>query len=194
MIESYLSLLYQKHIGEPSAKIIGKALSPNQITFVSCLLGVLVLPALVWGQALIATILLLLSGYLDTLDGTVARLKGKSSPVGAVMDIVADRIVEFAVILGLFAIDPIKRGWIAMFMLGSCFICVTSFLVVGIFIPNQSQKSFHYNPGLIERAEAFCFFILMIWIPQLFLVLGIIFTILVFLTSFLRIKQFIRLA
>ena len=75
-------------------------------------------------------------------------------------------------------------------MLGSVFICVTSFLIVSLFIPNTGEKSFHYSPGIIERAEAFFFFSLMILLPQYFTVLSLIFSLLVFLTAFIRIKEF----
>lgn len=61
-------------------------------------------------------------------------------------------------------IAPQERGLWCMLTLGSMLLCITSFLVVGIFTENQSQKSFHYSPGLMKRAEAFSFFIaMMIW-------------------------------
>jgi hypothetical protein len=81
-------------------------------------------------------------------------------------------------------------GIFSLLMLGSILICVTSFLVVGIFLENTSQKSFYYSPGLIERAEAFLFFVLMILFSKAFSILAVIFSILVFLTAALRLYQF----
>jgi len=139
-----------------------------------------------------AILLLLISGFLDTLDGTVARLTDKTSDVGSVLDIASDRMVELAVMMGLYLVDPAHRALGVLFMLGSCYLCITCFLVVAIFSPNSSEKGFHYSPGLIERAEAFLFFIAMILYPRYFAFLGYLFTGLVFLTSYLHIKQFLR--
>lgn len=47
--------------------------------------------------------------------------------MGTILDIIFDRIVEFAIIFGLFTVDPVHRAGIALFMLGSILICVTSF-------------------------------------------------------------------
>ncbi len=138
----------------------------------------------------LAFTLLIITGYLDILDGSVARAVGYPSSIGAVLDIVSDRIVEFSVIVGLFAVDPVSRGLICLLMSGSVLICITSFLVVGIFVPNTGEKSFHYSPGLMERSEAFLFFGLMMLFPSLFMWLGILFVVLVALTAVIRVKEF----
>lgn len=191
MIESFVRPYYQFLFVNPIAKR-SKEISPETITFFACMTGILAAFALILNLLLIATTLLLISGFMDTLDGTVARMKNKVSDIGTVLDIISDRAVEFAMIFGLFLVDPARRGFAILAMLGSCYLCITSFLVVGIFTPNNSQKGFHYSPGLIERAEAFIFFIMMIWLPDYFFVLAFFFTVLVLLTSYLHIKQFIK--
>lgn len=192
MIENYIRPAYQKLCVDPIAKRLVDKCTPNQITLFACFLGILIMPALSMHRPLLATLLLLLSGYCDTLDGTLARLNSTNSNAGTMFDIVIDRIVEFAVILGLFAVDPMHRGWETLFMLGSVMICVTSFLVVGIFTPNSSNKGFHYSPGLIERFEAFVFFTAMIWLPHYFQWFSSVFSILVGWTAYLRVSQFVR--
>ena len=140
----------------------------------------------------LAVVLLLLSGYLDVLDGTLARLRKTSSALGTVYDIIADRIVEFSVIFGLFILAPNERAMACLLMLGSVLLCVTSFLVVGIFSDKKTNKNFDYSPGLIERAEAFMFFIAMILLPKYFLFLAYIFISLVCLTTIARVFEFKR--
>lgn len=191
MLETYLRPAYQCYLVEPIAKRVTR-FSPKKVTYFACLSGLLMVPALMLGLLTIATLLLIVSGFLDTLDGTLARIKSKESDVGTVLDIISDRAVEFAAILGLYAVDPTHRGLLALAMLGSCYLCVTSFLVVGIFTPNRSEKGFHYSPGLIERAEAFIFFIMMIWLPDYFATLASLFTLLVLLTTYLHLKQFMQ--
>lgn len=190
MIEAILRPTFQKKCVDPVAKAVVKGVTPNVITFFAVVSGISIIPALVFDAVPLACILLLISGYLDVLDGTVARLKSKTTPVGTMLDIIGDRIVEFSVILGLYLVDPIDRGLVSLCMLGAILVCVTSFLVVGIFTPNTSQKSFHYSPGIIERFEAFVFFCAMILFPGAFNALGIILTLLILFTGLVRVIEF----
>ncbi|MBS0271188.1 MAG: CDP-alcohol phosphatidyltransferase family protein [Proteobacteria bacterium] len=190
MIEPYIRPLYQNVVGDPMARLIGKILSPNKITVIGVLTGVGIAPALFYEQTLLALILLALSGLFDTLDGTVARLFYQHSPYGTALDIVGDRIVEFAILLGLYFVSSEDRAFDVLIMLGSILICVTSFLVVGIFSENSSSKSFHYSPGLMERPEAFVFFAAMILFPEFFHMLAFLFTFLVTLTAVIRMAEF----
>lgn len=192
MIEAILRTPFQKVFVNPVAKAVAKVLTPQIITFLAAFSGILIIPALIFEAIPLACALLFISGYLDMLDGTVARLKAKSTAIGSMLDIIGDRVVEFAVILGLYLVDPVERGTVSLMMLGSILICVTSFLVVAIFTPNRSRKSFHYSPGLIERFEAFVFFLAMILFPRAFNAFGIIFTILVFFTALVRVTEFCR--
>jgi len=166
-------------------------LSPIHVTLLALFSGALTPPLLLTHHTLAALICLLTSGFLDTLDGSLARHKGETSPQGALLDITSDRFVEFSVILGLYLYAPPARALLSLLLLGGIFFCVTTFLVVGIFQENSSEKSFHYSPGIIERGEAFIFFSLMIIFPSLFTPLATLFTALLFLTSFLRIKHFL---
>jgi phosphatidylserine synthase len=189
MLEAYLRPIYQLYIVNPIAK--KTAFSPQQITYLAGLSGVLAALALVFNFPKLAILFLLFSGFLDTLDGTVARMENTTSSIGTISDILCDRIVEFAIILALFLIDPTHRAIPSLIMLGSCYLCVTSFLVVGIFTHNNSQKGFQYGVGLVERFEAFIFFIAMILVPNYFSGIAYLFSGLVFLTTYLHIKNFI---
>lgn len=190
MIEQTIRQPYQKIAVDPVARLLSDRFSPNTITWLSGGLGVFVLPALMFNHPILALIVLLMSGYCDTLDGTLARLTNKATAWGSVLDITMDRLVEFWVVLALFWVDPTQRGVWCIFMLGSMMLCITSFLVVGIFVPNTSHKSFHYSRGLMERAEAFIFFAAMIIWPEYFHVLACLFIFLVTLTGVIRLYQF----
>ncbi len=190
MIEQYLRPWYQKIFVNPLIKAFGKRITPNQITAFSALTGLLILPALLLKQTALAVVLLLLSGYLDTLDGSLARIQNKSSDWGSVLDIMSDRLVEFTVVLALFLQHPVDRGLDSLLICGSMLLCITSFLVVGIFSQNNSEKSFYYSPGFIERAEAFIFFIFMLVWPAYFHILALLFVFSVSLTAVIRLFEF----
>lgn len=168
-------------------------LTPNFITVLACFFGIATLPLLVFDLPWVALAFLLGSGFLDTLDGSLARHLKITSHKGSALDIVSDRIVEFSVVLGLCLIDPSQRALPSFLMVGSMFLCITTFLVVGILTVNDSEKGFHYSPGIMERAESLIIFSLMIIFPSAFVFLAYLFTFLVFLTAFVRMKQFWKL-
>jgi archaetidylinositol phosphate synthase len=190
MIETHFRLTYQKLCVNWVAQRLANKVSHHTITAAALILGVVSAFALIKQHILLATIFLLLSGYCDTLDGTIARMQNTSSAFGSMLDIVGDRIVEIAIVLALFSLAPSSRAWLSLGMLSSMLICITSFLVVGIYQENNSTKGFHYSVGLIERAEAFAFFLAMMWLPAYFKWLAISFIILVLMTSLIRIYEF----
>lgn len=193
MIDSYLRSPYQTLLVNPVVSLLSRSgVTPHTLTALALAAGVLICPAIALGHNYLALLLLIITGYLDTLDGTLARLHDATSPTGAVFDIVSDRVVELSVISGLFLVEPTTRGIVSMAMLGSVLICVTSFLVVGIFTENNSAKSFHYSPGIMERTEAFAFFAAMILLPSMYTGLGALFSLLVGLTAVIRVMQFAK--
>ncbi|MCY1691791.1 CDP-alcohol phosphatidyltransferase family protein [Exiguobacterium sp. SL14] len=53
--------------------------------------------------------MLWISGMLDVIDGTMAR-KEKTTPIGTILDLVLDRIVELSVLIGLALRFPKRRS------------------------------------------------------------------------------------
>ena len=87
---------------EPGARLF-KALgfTPNAITllgFSICVVSAYLVGSgwLVWGGAVF-----LIGGILDLFDGALARLTGKASPFGALLDSVFDRLGEAALFVGM---------------------------------------------------------------------------------------------
>ncbi|MFQ5729421.1 MAG: CDP-alcohol phosphatidyltransferase family protein [Waddliaceae bacterium] len=194
MIDSHFRSPYQTLMIDPLlCKLAKLNIRPHIYTWIALISGAAILPALYYQKFFLAFLLLLVSGFLDTLDGSIARAKNLATPKGAVFDIVSDRIVETSTIIGLYLVEPSSRGFFCLLMLSSAFLCVTSFLVVGIFMQNTSEKSFHYSPGIMERTEAFIFFSLMILFPSSFTPLSLLFSFLVILTAIIRIRQFHKL-
>ncbi|RNJ75770.1 MAG: CDP-alcohol phosphatidyltransferase family protein [Nitrosopumilus sp. H13] len=93
----------------PALEKIGRGfastgLSPDFWTVTG--LGVAALSAVVYGLGMqyaliIGGVLLLASGFLDVVDGQVARVSGRTSARGSYLDSVFDKIAEVAVFLGI---------------------------------------------------------------------------------------------
>lgn len=190
MLEQSLRHYYQLVLVDPILPNLSHRITPLSITWLSGVFGLLFVPFVLLDKPFFAISFLLISGYLDTLDGSLARFQNKSSNFGSVMDIVMDRIVEFSTVFALYLFDPQHRATLVILMLGSILLCITSFLVVGIFADNNSHKSFYYSPGLMERAEAFIFFIFMTLFPSHFNFFAVVFCFLVCLTALIRLLEF----
>jgi len=194
MIDSYGRGPYQKWIITPLINTgLFSNIHPNTITLCATCIGLLTIPLALLNQSVAAAIALVLSGFLDTLDGSLARAQNSSSEKGTLLDIISDRIVEVSAILALYLLDPSARGLICLLMLGSALLCITTFLTVGIFTENATEKGFAYSAGLMERFEAIALITIMLLFPATFVWLGLIFILGTLYTATWRTYQFSKI-
>lgn len=134
--------------------------TPNLVTLLAFILGLGAGALLYLREPIPAIIVLWLSGLFDAVDGTMARLSGKSSLFGAVLDVTADRIVELSFVWAFALRRP--DCLVPLLALVSCILLsMTIFLTTGMLAQNHSSKSFYYPAGLMERTEGFLLFSLM---------------------------------
>lgn len=76
-------------------------LSPNAWTITALVPAIAGFIALLYGQLLFGAALFILSGFMDAIDGAVARVTGTVSNLGAFLDGIIDRYVELLLYLGL---------------------------------------------------------------------------------------------
>lgn len=181
---------------QPAFDLLGKGLAamnltPNNITVIAFIMGIGSALAIAFDYPVLSLTLLWLSGLLDVLDGTVARLTGQSSPIGAYLDLIFDRLVEGAMIIGFFVWMPDLVWGLLIFQAGAMF-NFTTFMLAGTLFKNQGKKSMHYDIGLLERTETFILFTLMILLPKVAFILLMVFNALMILTGILRFQRIIR--
>lgn len=85
----------------PARLLVRMGVSPNSLTLSGLLLNFLVAAVLATGQPIIGGFLVLLVNAFDMLDGSVARLSGKVTRFGAMLDSTLDRYSEGIIFLGL---------------------------------------------------------------------------------------------
>lgn len=167
-------------------------LTPNNVTILALLLGISTSIFLYFDMQIIAVTLLWVSGYLDAVDGAMARRSNSSSSFGTLLDIVSDRIVEVSIVLvlGLKFVDVRYN----LIVLTVCILMsMTIFLTVGALSEKKGVKSFYYQAGVAERSEGFIFFSLMILIPSYLGIITNIFSILIIITAIQRFLEAKRL-
>ena len=184
---------YVNPIIELGAKFLLRLkLTPNNVTILALLLGIATSIFLYFDMQIIAVILLWVSGYLDAVDGAMARRTNSSSSFGTLLDIVSDRIVEVSIVLvlGLKFVDVRYN----LIVLTVCILMsMTIFLTVGALSEKKGVKSFYYQAGVAERSEGFIFFSLMILIPSYLGIITNIFSILIIITAIQRFFEAKRL-
>ena len=104
--------------------------------------------------------LLALSAAFDAIDGTIARECAAPSALGGVFDLVSDRVVETAVIIGI-AWGHSELYFPALVLVGSWYVNITVFLAVGAALERHGPKLIEYPPGILERTEALVFFVIL---------------------------------
>ncbi|MDW7657919.1 MAG: CDP-alcohol phosphatidyltransferase family protein [Bacillota bacterium] len=185
-----------RSIFQPIFNLLAKPLvilhiQPDSITWAAFALGIAAGLCLALGFPVWSLALLWLSGLLDVLDGTVARLTGKSGKVGAYLDLVLDRMVEAAIILGFAWAYP-DTAFVCLLFFTAVLFNFTTFVVAGALFQNQGSKSMHYDVGLAERTETFIVFTLIVLFPLAGTIILLIFDAIIFLTGILRFIRIVR--
>lgn len=121
----------------------------------------------------LATLLLSLSGFCDTLDGALARLYGEMTVLGSFLDSLLDRYVDAAVICGLIIGGICDAFWGSLALIGS-------FMTSYIRAKSEAAGIPMESIGIMERAERILVIIIastinIIWIESSALNISMIF-------------------
>jgi len=100
--DGYISRRINRKLSEPMARLLAKTkVTPNQMTLTSFGIALLSFISFVFGQNIVAGLLVQLSSIVDGVDGSLARRKGMTSEFGGFLDSVLDRYADVLIVLGL---------------------------------------------------------------------------------------------
>lgn len=187
MLDTHARKYFQPIIQKVADIFIRNNFTANQVTFIAFVLGMSTGIFTYYGMGITAVAIMWLSGLLDAVDGSVARVKG-STPFGTVLDITFDRLVEISIILGIALRYP-EIQFELLLLTCSIIFSMTVFLTTGMMAEKQGQKSFYYQAGVAERTEGFIFFSLMILFPTYAQTLTIVFFGLIVFTASQRMRE-----
>jgi archaetidylinositol phosphate synthase len=154
-------------------------LTPNMISglgIILALLAAVAYAASAWQinplYLLVATVLLLLSGFCDVLDGVVARIHGKATVFGGFLDSLLDRYADAAVYAGIIVSGLCDVIWGLAAIIGSLLVSYSRARAEAAGIKMESV-------GLAERAErililAVASVIAFLWQPETVMNIAII--------------------
>ncbi|MCB0171057.1 MAG: CDP-alcohol phosphatidyltransferase family protein [Anaerolineae bacterium] len=142
---------YSRSFLEPLARFISTTgVSPNVITIVGFILMVGVAFVLAQGHFLLGGILITGVAIFDAVDGTLARMMGRTSRFGAFLDSTLDRFSEAVIFLGLFVYYINQDGQLELILIyatvvGSLMVSYARARAEGIGVPLKD--------GLFTRFE-----------------------------------------
>ncbi|WP_458701591.1 CDP-alcohol phosphatidyltransferase family protein [Sulfurospirillum sp. 1307] len=186
MIDTYARGYFSKLFLAIAKLLLSLHVKPLHVTVFSLFIGVVGAIYFYVGLHITSLILLWLSGFMDVLDGELARLSNQSSQKGALLDIFFDRIVEISYI---FAFIGTASSESLLVLSCTIILSMTLFLSVGAMSQKESKKAFYYQAGLIERTEGFILFSLMIMFADFSTYIAYLFAFLILLTVGQRLKE-----
>ena len=126
----------------PLAKRVN--VNPNIITLISLIIAALSGVSFWHGNLLLGGSLILFSGFLDVMDGSIARYHNRTNEFGAFFDSTMDRFSDGIIILGLIA-----GGWINWYV---GILAVHSAITISYVKASAESKGISCNVGIAERA------------------------------------------
>ncbi len=192
MLDTHARKFFDKLFDKTADGFLALNLHPNHVTGITLVVGLSAGVVLYAGHPVVSTALLWLSGFLDAVDGSMARKTGKASSSGAMLDIVSDRIVELSIFWALALRHP-GSLYAMLALVSAVLLSMTVFLTTGMLVQKESGKSFYYQAGLMERTEGFIASTAMMLFQNYLAPLTWIYAALIGVTIFQRLFEAVRL-
>ena len=148
---------FNRPVGRFFSKVlIHTAVTPNQISICATLIGVA--SAICFGvgshtAVLIGALLLQFSAIIDCVDGDVARVLFKESPLGKWLDIIGDQIVHIGVFVAL-GVGLWRAGVEAPVLALAASAGVGVVISFGVVLRSQLDPQLHQNTALQRLIDA----------------------------------------
>lgn len=189
---NFLADLYTRFVIKPVvSSSFGKKASPNALTLVDLLFAIIFFITYISGYHVVGTLFLLINGFLDTIDGSVARARGMDSIHGSFLDNLCDIITEALIFLALYFYSPTQRGTFVIIGLSALFLARAITHLIAGAKKSQGNTRIHYVPAFMNRTAGFLILLIILFFPSTFRILFPILTAQLFLLSIYKALLFL---
>lgn len=141
-------------------------ISPNMTTIMSGLCGTVAGVLIYKGYFIVAGVLIVIHQILDIVDGNLARLTNKTSPLGAKLDLHFDRVVRTSLLLGVLFVSDLSIWYKAAFVLTLAIDIIVVHQYVLPFMKKHklirsSWKNWFIKRGMIPAFDIFTMYVLL---------------------------------
>jgi CDP-diacylglycerol--glycerol-3-phosphate 3-phosphatidyltransferase len=160
-------------ITDPIVEILSRSgITPNALTFINLALNIVAAYVIATGHFIIGGVLVLVAGLFDLLDGALARFTKQTTKFGAILDSVADRISEAAILCGLLIWYIPQEG--ASLEIVLIFVVLVGSFLVSYIRARAEGLGWQCQVGLFTRAERVIVLAIGLLINQIFIVLCVL--------------------
>ena len=125
---------------------------PNTMTLLGLAGNIVGAVLIALGYMTIGGIIVLIMGLLDTLDGTMARLRGMPSDFGAFVDSVTDRYSELIIFGGLLYFYSQKGDWLSVIAI---YMAASGSVLVSYVRARAAALGMDTKVGFLSRFERY---------------------------------------
>jgi CDP-diacylglycerol--glycerol-3-phosphate 3-phosphatidyltransferase len=162
-----------RRITDPIVGILSKSgITPNALTIINLALNIAAAFIIATGNFLLGGILVLVAGLFDILDGALARFIKQTTRFGSILDSVADRISEAAILYGLLIWYILQQGTSLEIVL--IFVVLIGSFLVSYIRARAEGLGWQCQVGLFTRAERVIVLAIGLLINQIFIVLCVL--------------------
>jgi CDP-diacylglycerol--glycerol-3-phosphate 3-phosphatidyltransferase len=171
LIDIRRNLAYR--ITDPVVRILSKSgITPNALTFINLVLNIIAAYVIAEGHFLLGGVLVLIAGLFDLLDGALARFTKQTTRFGAILDSVADRISEAAILCGLLIWYIPQEG--ASLEIVLIFVVLIGSFLVSYIRARAEGLGWQCQVGLFTRAERVIVLAIGLLVNQIFIALCVL--------------------
>ena len=140
------------YITQPVAELLARtSISPNTITWLGFLVTLGATALIITGHLFAAGFVVIIAGFLDILDGTLARHTNQASRFGALLDSTLDRLSDGLLLLGILVLYLLEeRSSIEAFIV---VLALIGSLLVSYIRARAESLGLKCQVGLFTRAE-----------------------------------------
>jgi CDP-diacylglycerol--glycerol-3-phosphate 3-phosphatidyltransferase len=136
---------------EPVVRFLSRTpITPSAITWLGFLLTTGAAALIITRHLLIASLIVLIAGFFDILDGALARHTNQVTRFGAVLDSTLDRLSESILLLGILVLYAREQSITGILLVGAA---LTASLLVSYLRARAEVLGLECQVGLFTRAE-----------------------------------------
>lgn len=170
------------HLTESPARLLARTpVTPNTLSWLGFVLAAGAAALIARGYLLAAGFVFLGAGYLDILDGALARLTGRSTRFGAILDATLDRASEAVMLFGVLVwfllsgeqpllFTTLGREW----SVAVVFLTLPGSMLVSYIRARAEANGLECQSGFFTRGERVAVLVLGLWLNQMVIALSII--------------------
>jgi len=138
-------------VTEPAVRLLARtSITPNAVTWSGFLLTIGAAALIITEHLVAAGFLVLIAGFVDIVDGALARRTNQTTRFGAILDSTLDRFSEAVLLLGILVLYARDQSFAQILLVGAALV---GSLLVSYIRARAEALGLECEAGLFTRTE-----------------------------------------